>query len=61
MEIMRINFRNTELLINASYQPGGSSGFDPTSNSDVLSNGKVCIRDAALLQLLGVSGYIPTP
>lgn len=35
------------------YQPGGSSGFG-TSNSDPLSNGTDCLRDAALMQELGV-------
>ncbi len=54
------DIRIQESLINASYQPGGSSGFDPNSNSDVLSDGTACVRDAALLQMLGVCGPIPT-
>lgn len=36
-----------------SYQPGGSSGFD--GKSDPLSNGTSCLRDAAIMQHLGVS------
>ena len=38
-----------------SYQPGGSAGFDPSSGVDPLSNGKVCLRDATLMQRLGVN------
>ena len=36
------------------YQPGGSSGFNPGSGIDPLSNGTACVRDAALMQRLGV-------
>ena len=36
-----------------SYQPGGSSGYNP--GSDPLSNGTNCLRDAALMQQLGVN------
>lgn len=36
-----------------SYQPGGSAGFNP--GSDPLSNGTLCLRDAALMQRLGVN------
>ena len=42
-------------LTNASYQPGGSSGFNPGSGIDPLSNGTLCLRDAALMQQLGVN------
>lgn len=35
------------------YQPGGSSGFQ--HGSDPLSNGTNCLRDAALMQSLGVN------
>lgn len=38
-----------------SYQPGGSAAFTPTSNSDPLSNGTNCLRDAALMQQLGIN------
>ena len=43
--------RRTDLDI--SYQPGGSSGFNP--GSDPLSNGTTCLRDAALMQRLGIN------
>ena len=42
-------------LINSSYQPGGSSGFNPGSGVDPLSNGTLCLRDAALMQQLGIN------
>lgn len=35
------------------YQPGGSAGFN--RGSDPLSNGTICLRDAALMQQLGVN------
>lgn len=36
-----------------AYQPGGSSGYNPASGVDPLSDGNVCLRDAALMQRLG--------
>ena len=36
-----------------AYQPGGSSGYDPSSGKDPLSDGDTCLRDAALMQRLG--------
>ena len=35
-----------------SYQPGGTSGFSKTK--DPLGDPKTCLRDAALMQRLGV-------
>ncbi|KAL8824944.1 MAG: hypothetical protein Q9191_004713 [Dirinaria sp. TL-2023a] len=40
-------------IIGVAYQPGGSSGYKP--GSDPLSNGTNCLRDAALMQQLGVN------
>ena len=37
------------------YQPGGASGFIAGSGYDPLSNGTLCLRDAALMQLLGLN------
>lgn len=36
-----------------SYQPGGQSGF--SKKKDPLSDPETCLRDAALMQRLGVS------
>lgn len=38
-----------------SYQPGGSAGFIAGSGIDPLSNGTLCLRDAALMQRLGIN------
>ncbi|PQE05206.1 glycoside hydrolase family 72 protein [Rutstroemia sp. NJR-2017a BBW] len=42
-------------LVGVAYQPGGSSGYNPGSGVDPLSDGSVCLRDAALMQKLGVN------
>lgn len=51
-----------EYLSNAhfsrSYQPGGSSGYKPDSGKDPLSNADDCLRDAVLLQRLGVRSML---
>lgn len=44
-----------QLLTHASYQPGGSSGFNPDAGLDPLSDADVCLRDAVLMQRLGVN------
>ncbi|KAF9883838.1 hypothetical protein FE257_002729 [Aspergillus nanangensis] len=40
-------------ILGVDYQPGGSGGFD--GKSDPLSDRKACLRDAALMQRLGVN------
>ncbi|KAK7733080.1 Glycolipid anchored surface protein 4 precursor [Cytospora paraplurivora] len=42
-------------IVGVAYQPGGSSGYDPSSGVDALSNKDNCLRDAALMQILGVN------
>ncbi|SMN22096.1 similar to Saccharomyces cerevisiae YMR215W GAS3 Low abundance, possibly inactive member of the GAS family of GPI-containing proteins [Maudiozyma saulgeensis] len=37
------------------YQPGGSSGYDPDGDSDVLSDAEKCARDAYVFQQLGIN------
>lgn len=53
-----MEMKSWEYLFNArftrSYQPGGSSGYKPDSGKDPLSNAGDCLRDAILLQRLGV-------
>jgi hypothetical protein len=50
------------LMTLRSYQPGGSSGFNP--GSDPLSDPPSCLRDATLMQKLGVGvqmhGIVPS-
>ena len=43
-------------IVGVAYQPGGSSGYKPESGEDPLTNGDICLRDAALMQRLGVNG-----
>lgn len=42
-------------IVGVAYQPGGSSGYNPGSGVDPLSDKDVCLRDAALMQRLGVN------
>ncbi|WEW56971.1 Glycolipid anchored surface protein 4 precursor [Emydomyces testavorans] len=42
-------------IIGVDYQPGGSSGYKPQSGKDALSDADICLRDATLLQRLGVN------
>lgn len=43
------------VILGIDYQPGGQAGYDPATGHDALSNGKDCLRDAAVLQTLGVN------
>jgi len=38
-----------------SYQPGGQSAYKPGSGVDPLSNATACLRDASLMQSLGIN------
>lgn len=40
-------------IVGVAYQPGGSAGYD--TSSDPLSHKDSCLRDAALMQVLGVN------
>ncbi|KFY82184.1 hypothetical protein V500_10746 [Pseudogymnoascus sp. VKM F-4518 (FW-2643)] len=42
-------------VIGAAYQPGGEAGYKPETGQDALSNADNCLRDAALLQRIGVN------
>lgn len=42
-------------IIGVAYQPGGSDAFSATSDTDPLSNATSCLRDAALMQELGIN------
>lgn len=46
---------NRVQIIGVAYQPGGSSGYSPSTGVDPLSDGPVCLRDAALMQRLGIN------
>ncbi|KAI5467043.1 Glucanosyltransferase-domain-containing protein [Mariannaea sp. PMI_226] len=42
-------------VVGMAYQPGGSAGYDPKSGKDPLSHKETCMRDAALMQILGIN------
>ncbi|KAI9717210.1 MAG: hypothetical protein M1828_007403 [Chrysothrix sp. TS-e1954] len=42
-------------VLGVDYQPGGEEGYDPGSGTDPLSNSDNCLRDAALMQILGLN------
>ncbi len=46
-------------IIGVDYQPGGQAGYKPQEGQDVLSNADVCLRDATLIQKLGVCDFAP--
>ncbi|CAK7227655.1 Glycolipid anchored surface protein 4 precursor [Sporothrix curviconia] len=42
-------------VVGVAYQPGGSAGYNPALGFDPLSDGAKCLRDAALMQILGIN------
>ncbi|KAH6848288.1 Glucanosyltransferase-domain-containing protein [Chaetomium sp. MPI-CAGE-AT-0009] len=42
-------------IVGVAYQPGGSAGYNKKTGRDPLSDPDICMRDAALLQVLGVN------
>ncbi|KAF5714185.1 beta (1-3) glucanosyltransferase [Fusarium mundagurra] len=60
LEIKGTDFINPETgdkfqIVGMAYQPGGSAGYDPSSGRDPLSHKDECMRDAALMQILGIN------
>ncbi|KAH8154826.1 uncharacterized protein LAJ45_01357 [Morchella importuna] len=43
------------VMVGLAYQPAGASGYDPNSGVDPLSDADACLRDAAVMQKLGVN------
>lgn len=48
------------MIVGVDYQPGGQAGYKPSEGKDVLSDADVCLRDAVLIQKLGVSQRVAT-
>ncbi|KAI1432145.1 glycolipid anchored surface protein [Xylaria sp. CBS 124048] len=46
---------NAFQIIGVAYQIGGSAGYDPSHGKDPLSDGDICRRDAALMQMMGIN------
>lgn len=60
LEIKGSDFVNSKTgdkfeIVGVAYQPGGSAGYDPEKGEDPLSHGDSCMRDAALMQILGIN------
>ncbi|KAF8417063.1 Glucanosyltransferase-domain-containing protein [Tirmania nivea] len=43
------------VLVGLAYQPKGESGYDPRSGRDTLTDGQACLRDAIVMQKLGIN------
>jgi hypothetical protein len=43
------------MIIGVDYQPGGQGAYQPQNSEDALTNANVCLRDAVLMQKLGVN------
>ncbi|PVI03556.1 glycoside hydrolase family 72 protein [Periconia macrospinosa] len=43
------------MIVGADYQPGGQAGYKPQEKKDALSDKETCLRDAVVLQKLGVN------
>ncbi|KAI4623684.1 hypothetical protein J4E80_003496 [Alternaria sp. BMP 0032] len=60
VEIRGQDFINTGtdkrvMIIGVDYQPGGQGAYNPTNSEDPLTDGDKCLRDATLMQKLGVN------
>jgi hypothetical protein len=42
------------MIVGVDYQPGGQAGYKPSEGQDALTNADVCLRDAVVMQKLGV-------
>jgi hypothetical protein len=43
-------------IVGVAYQPGGSAGYNPkATGQDPLSDPEICMRDAALMQVMGIN------
>ncbi|KAF1817423.1 hypothetical protein P152DRAFT_408038 [Eremomyces bilateralis CBS 781.70] len=43
------------MIIGVDYQPGGQAGYKPDEDRDPLSDAEVCLRDATIMQQLGIN------
>ncbi|CAN9220442.1 unnamed protein product [Alternaria alternata] len=43
------------MIVGVDYQPGGQGAYQPSNSEDALTNADVCLRDATLMQKLGVN------
>jgi hypothetical protein len=43
------------MIVGVDYQPGGEGGYKPQEGKDALTDADVCLRDAVIMQKLGVN------
>ncbi|KAI8942643.1 hypothetical protein NX059_000696 [Plenodomus lindquistii] len=43
------------MIVGVDYQPGGQGAYKPSQGSDALTDADVCLRDATIMQKLGVN------
>ncbi|UPX18813.1 Glycolipid anchored surface protein 4 precursor [Ascochyta rabiei] len=43
------------MIVGVDYQPGGQAGYKPSAGQDALTDADVCLRDAVVMQKLGVN------
>jgi hypothetical protein len=43
------------MIVGVDYQPGGQGGYKPQEGKDALTDADVCLRDAVIMQKLGVN------
>jgi hypothetical protein len=43
------------MIVGVDYQPGGQAGYKPQEGKDALTDADVCLRDAVVMQKLGVN------
>lgn len=48
------------MIIGVDYQPGGQAGYKPQEGKDALTDADVCLRDATVMQKLGVCRHSQT-
>lgn len=47
------------MIVGVDYQPGGQAGYKPAAKQDALTDADVCLRDAVVMQKLGVRAIVP--
>lgn len=45
------------MIIGVDYQPGGQGAYKPQEGKDALTDADVCLRDATVMQKLGVREF----
>jgi len=49
------------MIVGVDYQPGGQGAYKPSQGLDALTDADICLRDATLMQKLGVRTLAAAP